>query len=187
MILFVSRFKAALFLLLRMKLLTLILVVLGMAFIQSRPIPIAEKYKCLPCGQLCDTAEYSGAGKCEHCQMNLVKASTITFKMIEPKEICEYIAAHPKAVLLDVRTKEEFEGMADPDFGTLKNAINIPIDEIGGRLDELTKYKSRDIIVFCSHSHRSPQVSYLLTQKGFKNVTNMNGGMSVVTDKACKK
>jgi rhodanese-related sulfurtransferase len=150
-------------------------------------IPMEEKYRCLPCGQDCDIAVYSSEGKCSQCQMELVRSSTITFTTIRQDEICNYISKHPSVVLLDVRTKEEFVGSADPNFGTLKNAINIPIGEINSRIGELAKFKDSEIVVFCSHSHRSPQVSYLLTQKGFRKVINMNGGMSVVFDKACKK
>jgi rhodanese-related sulfurtransferase len=106
---------------------------------------------------------------------------------VSPETICDYISKHPSAVLLDVRTRAEFEGSHEPNFGTLKNAINIPIGEIDSRLPELQQYKNKEIIVFCSHSHRSPQVSYRLTQNGFKNVTNMNGGMSVLTEGPCKK
>jgi rhodanese-related sulfurtransferase len=147
----------------------------------------SEKYQCLPCGQHCDEQKYDVPGKCMHCQMDLVKSSTLTFKTISPEEICDYVKKHPDAVLLDVRTKAEFEGKHDPDYGTLKNAINIPIGEIDARMNELTRYKEKEVIVFCSHSHRSPQVSYKLTQNGFKKVSNMSGGMSVMNSSSCKK
>jgi len=119
--------------------------------------------------------------------MELVKKSTINFKSIPPSEICQYINSHPGIILLDVRTKEEFEGKADPDFGTLKHAINIPIQELKNRINELNAYKEKEIIVYCSHSHRSPQATYLLTQNGFSKAVNMARGMSVVKDNACKK
>jgi len=51
----------------------------------------------------------------------------------------------------------------------------------------LAPYKEKEIIVYCSHSHRSPQACYILTQNGFSNVTNMNGGMSVMKDKSCMR
>ncbi len=147
----------------------------------------SELYACLPCGRDCDKADYNKPGQCQHCQMALVKKSTVVFKTIEPGKICAYIASHPRVVLLDVRTKEEFDGKAEPNFGSLKNAINIPIQELEGRAAELNKFKNKEIIVYCSHSHRSPQASYLLTQKGFTDITNMAGGMSVMEDNSCKK
>jgi rhodanese-related sulfurtransferase len=117
--------------------------------------------------------------------MELVKASAITFKTIQPTAICDYIAKHPEVILLDVRTKEEFDGKAEPNFGTLKNAINIPIQELQQKVATIETYKQKEIIVFCSHSHRSPQASYHLTQNGFTNVTNMVGGMSVLEKGDC--
>jgi rhodanese-related sulfurtransferase len=89
--------------------------------------------------------------------------------------------------LLDVRTKEEFEGKADPNFGALKNSINIPIQELESRLPSINNLKKKEIIAYCSHNHRSPQASYILTQHGFHKVINMSGGMSVMTDKSCMK
>jgi rhodanese-related sulfurtransferase len=118
--------------------------------------------------------------------MQLVKKSTVHFKSIKPEAVCNYIAQHPDVVLLDVRSKEEYDGKMD-EYGTLKNAINIPITELESRVGELKDLKSKEIIVYCSHSKRSPRASYFLTQNGFANVTNMEGGMSVMTDNSCKK
>ena len=145
-----------------------------------------DTYQCIPCGYECDKEVYDKPGKCPSCHMELVKLSSIFFKTIQPIEICAYIKEHPDAVLLDVRTKEEFEGKAEPDFGSLKNAVNIPIQEFDTKLSSINSLKNKEIIVYCSHSHRSPQASYILTQNGFTNVTNMAGGMSVVKDNSCK-
>lgn len=145
-----------------------------------------EIYQCIPCGYDCDKQVYDKAGQCPSCHMELVKQSSIVFKTIEPSEICAYIKSHPNVVLLDVRTKLEFEGKAEPNFGTLKNAINLPIQEFDTNLKSLDSLKNKEIIVFCSHSHRSPRASHLLTQNGFTNVTNMAGGMSVLKNNSCK-
>jgi len=145
------------------------------------------QYQCIPCGQDCDNDVYNTAGKCAHCKMELVKKSTVHFKTIQPSEICQYINDHPAVILLDVRTKKEFEGKANPDFGTLKNAINLPIQELRSKISTLDGLKDKEIIVYCSHSHRSPQASYMLSQNGFTNITNMAGGMSVLNDESCKK
>ena len=146
-----------------------------------------SSYQCMPCGRDCDNDVYDKPGKCPHCQMELVEKSTVHFKTIEPSMLCQYAADHPTVVLLDVRTKQEFEGKADPNYGTLKNAINIPVQELEKNISMLAPYKEREIIVYCSHSHRSPQACYILTQNGFSNVTNMNGGMSVMKDKSCMR
>lgn len=147
----------------------------------------SEEYVCMPCGQDCDKKIYDKPGVCSHCMMQRVKKSTVVFKSIQPAELCDYIAKHPSVVLLDVRSKKEFEERSTPNYGTLKNAINIPVQQLDSRLSELNAYKNKEIIVYCSHSQRSSQASYVLTQKGFTNVTNMAGGLSVLKDDSCKK
>ncbi len=146
----------------------------------------SKKYQCMPCGLDCDKTIVDKPGQCTKCKMELVKSSTVTFKNMEPDLVCSYIKSHPNTVLLDVRTKEEFKGNAEPNFGTLKNVVNIPIKELKNRISEIRKYKNQTIIVYCSHSHRSPQASYILTQNRFKNIINMSGGMSLMTKNDCK-
>ena len=145
------------------------------------------KYVCTPCGSDFDTILSSRIGTCNHCNMALVDKSTITHKNIRPEQVCSL--DEKKVLFLDVRTPAEFNGTAEDKFGAIKNAINIPVQELDARMNELEKYKDREIVVYCSHSHRSPRASYMLTQKGFKHVTNMLGGMSVwqamVKEKKC--
>ncbi len=161
---------------------------LNYLFGQSTAKPKTDNpFVCTPCGYDCDEKSYEKGGMCKSCNMPLVKRSTIYFKTIEPSAICAYVKKHPSVVLLDVRTREEFEGKGEPDFGTLKNAINIPIQELESKLNTLKYLTKRDIIVFCSHSHRSPRAAYILNQNGFKQVTNMAGGMSVMKDQSCMK
>lgn len=151
------------------------------------------EFVCLPCGSDCDNAVYAKPGTCQHCRMELVQKSTVVFRKIEPEFLCSFIdsVGEKNILLLDVRTPEEFDGRAKDKFGSLKNAINIPVQDLEKRINELEKYKNREVVVYCSHSHRSPRASYMLTQHGFKQVTNMQGGMSVwnerVKDKACNQ
>jgi len=146
-----------------------------------------DEYVCSPCGQDCDNTEYHSPGTCPNCNMPLVKKSTVHITNIKPTEICSYIASHPGVVLLDVRSKEEYEGKANPDYGTLKGAINIPVQVLESKLSTIENLKNKEIIVYCSHSHRSPAATYILMQHGFTNVKNLAGGMSVMNDNDCKK
>jgi rhodanese-related sulfurtransferase/DNA-directed RNA polymerase subunit RPC12/RpoP len=146
---------------------------------------IKINYVCMPCGSECDTTLHTEPGTCSHCNMALVDKSTIVHKNIQPDNLCSL--NEKNVVFLDVRTAEEFNGTAEDKFGAIKNAINIPVQELATRMNELEKYKDKEIIVYCSHSHRSPRASYMLTQNGFKKVTNMLGGMSVWKDLVKKK
>jgi len=147
----------------------------------SLPPQPAKKWVCKPCGSDCDKEEYDAAGECKHCHMPLVDPNTIRFTNIPIIQTCDKLK-DPSVIALDVRTPAEFNGTAPDKFGRIKDAINIPIQEIESRIGELEKYKDREILVYCSHSHRSPQVAWLLNQRGFKKVDNLASGMSVWSD-----
>lgn len=73
-----------------------------------------------------------------------------------------------KDVLIDARTVGEYTK------GTIENAINIPVDELRQRLDEIPIDKN--IYVFCRTGLRSYLAARILEQNGFKNVKNLSGG-----------
>lgn len=75
----------------------------------------------------------------------------------------------PDAQLVDVRQPDE---VAE---GTLPGAVNIPLDTLDGRLDELDR--DRRVVVFCRSGGRSTKASELLTGSGFTDVVNLAGGM----------
>ncbi|HZY81175.1 MAG TPA: rhodanese-like domain-containing protein [Cyclobacteriaceae bacterium] len=149
-----------------------------------------KEYVCMPCGRDCDHDTYDRPGTCSSCGMALVEKSTVKFKDLSFEQVCARLKANPKAVLLDVRTPGEFEGTSDaPSYGHFKNAININVEDLPRRMDEISKYKDQEVLVYCSHSHRSPRATYLLSTNGFKNVNNVAGGVSSITEaqKSCFK
>lgn len=148
--------------------------------VEKGRISLVADYTCTPCGYDCDKATHTGPGTCSQCNMPLVKKETILHKNIRPAALCP--TTDTNTILLDVRTAAEFNGTAAEKFGTLKNALNIPVQELPNRIGELQKFKDKKLIVYCSHAHRSAAASYVLTQNGFAHVFNMLGGMSVWKD-----
>src|SRR5574344_681043 len=73
-----------------------------------------------------------------------------------------------KIFLLDVRTDAEFS------FGTIKGAVNIPLDELRDRISEIPFDK--EIYVFCAVGLRGYLAFKILTSRGHKNVKNLTGG-----------
>jgi len=73
-----------------------------------------------------------------------------------------------KTMLIDVRTQIEFK------LGTIKGAVNIPIDELRGRLGEIDSKK--DIYILCQVGQKGYTASRILRQKGYENVKNLSGG-----------
>lgn len=73
-----------------------------------------------------------------------------------------------EAFLLDVRTEEEFALSAIP------GAVNIPLDELRDRIDEIPKDKP--IHVYCAVGIRGNIASRILAQRGYTDVRNLSGG-----------
>lgn len=70
--------------------------------------------------------------------------------------------------LIDVRTKDEFG------FGHIDGAINIPVDDMRARLNEISKDKK--IYIYCAIGLRGYVASRILLQNGFSKVYNLSGG-----------
>lgn len=73
-------------------------------------------------------------------------------------------------VILDVRTKEEY------DNGHFEGAINLPVDNIRQRLEEIPKDKK--IIIYCKVGLRGYVAYKILVQKGYE-AYNLSGGYEV--------
>ncbi len=103
------------------------------------------------------------------------------YKTIYPEDLLEFMSNNPGAILIDVRSIGEFadtSGTSRLNIGRLKGSINIPIESVENRLQELKDRSDKPIVLYCSHSQRSRRVGKLLAGNGFKNVWNLNGGMT---------
>lgn len=85
------------------------------------------------------------------------------------KETVKKILQEKKAILLDVRTYEEYEEKH------LKDSLHIPMNELVERADELDSKKT--YIVFCAHGVRSKSGTYILKDLGFENIYNSQEGI----------
>lgn len=70
--------------------------------------------------------------------------------------------------LLDTRTPEEYA------LGTIKGAVNIPVDDLRERLSEVPQDKR--VVVFCAVGLRGYLAQRILMGHGYKNVVNLSGG-----------
>lgn len=160
---------------------SIVLVMLLVTFATSFSQSVKKVYVCTPCGYECDLKEYNSPGTCNSCGMAYVEKSTVDFDNITFAEMCDRVKKNKDILLLDVRSPGEFTGETSmSSFGHFKDAININVSELPARLVELEAYKNKEIIVYCSHSHRSPRATYLMKTNGFKNVSNVSGGVSIL-------
>lgn len=77
------------------------------------------------------------------------------------------------AVLLDVRTPEEYAGRH------LDKAVNVPVDNLSAQMSEIEKLTSGDktkpIVVYCQAGGRAGRAKTMLTAAGYTQVTNLGG------------
>lgn len=76
------------------------------------------------------------------------------------------------AIILDVRSRGEFAA------GHIKNAINIPVDELSNDLAKLSD-KDKCIICCCASGMRSAMAKRILKSRGYKSVFNGGGWNSL--------
>ena len=76
-----------------------------------------------------------------------------------------------KVTVIDVRTPDEFA------LGSLKGAINIPLDDMRERLGEIPADKP--VYLYCGVGLRGYLASNILRQNGFANVRNLVGGIKL--------
>lgn len=93
------------------------------------------------------------------------------FDFFRTADINDGVAEYKKtegAVLLDVRTAEEYRG------GHIDGSINLPLDRIH-LVENIVKDKSTQLFVHCYSGSRSGQAVSYLKRMGYTNTTNIGG------------
>lgn len=85
-----------------------------------------------------------------------------------------WLAAHPAALVLDVREASEW----NDDLGHIEGALRIPLDSLPARADELGAWRDKPIVVVCRSGRRSAQGARILLDAGYHQVWNLEGGMA---------
>lgn len=84
--------------------------------------------------------------------------------------IKQSIDQNKNLILIDVRTREEYEG------GHLEKSLNVPLDEID-KVEEMFKDKNEIIYLYCRSGGRSVLAQSILKRSGYKNIKNIPGGI----------
>ena len=105
-------------------------------------------------------------------------------KQIPSREIKDYIRNNPKSVLLDVRTKEEWDQIGKPDGDKIGLKTYFLSSQFEGRIinenfveefKNLNIDKDCQVLILCGSGNRSQRAAELLTEKGFK-CSNVSDG-----------
>lgn len=90
---------------------------------------------------------------------------------IEAAELKSAIDNGENCVILDVRTKGEFEK------GSIKGSVNVPIDLIETRIKDIVLNKEIKIYVYCLSGSRSAAAVASLLTMGYTNVFDVRSGV----------
>jgi len=99
---------------------------------------------------------------------NSVRDNYTEVSVTEADEYFETAPEH-EYTIVDVRTASEQHKL-----GVLRGAVNIPLDELRDRIDELDKNKK--IYIHCARGLRGYLASLILNSNGFDQVYNIAGG-----------
>ena len=94
---------------------------------------------------------------------------------ITPAELHQRQQAGENPTIIDVRETWEHEE------GRIPGAQNIPLKSLPDKLDDLDELKDQEVIVHCKGGGRSASAKAYLTQQGFTNVRNLEGGFQAYT------
>lgn len=90
---------------------------------------------------------------------------------INVTELKAKLANNENIIVLDVREQNEYDEVNI-------NAILHPLSLLKNYdLDGIEQYKDEEVIVHCRSGVRSLQACMILEQAGFKNTTNLEGGI----------
>ena len=99
------------------------------------------------------------------------------YNVVAGEDVPVFLKRNPDAVILDVRTQQEFQ------LGHLPNAIHIPIDQLGYRVEELKQHQSKPVISYCASGARAEVACELLTDHRFAHIYLMTGGIGAYPEK----
>ncbi|QKG53028.1 rhodanese-like domain-containing protein [Hymenobacter sp. BRD67] len=90
---------------------------------------------------------------------------------ITATELRQRLKAGEKLHIIDVREPWEVEE------SRIAGSQSIPLGNLPAALDDLEDLKNQEVIVHCRSGARSASAKAFLTQQGFANVRNLEGGM----------
>lgn len=92
-------------------------------------------------------------------------------KQYSPAELSQALQMNSSLVLLDVRSQSERSQ------NHIKGSLHIPLHELSGRIKELERYKTQEIVCYCLSGSRSLIAAAKLHHQGFI-AANLKGGIA---------
>lgn len=94
--------------------------------------------------------------------------------MLSIADLKKRLDADDDLLVLDVRSAADFIG----EQGHIANALNIPVEDLPGRIGELADHLQGTVAIVCRTDRRSTKAAELLAKEGFTDVHITQGGMT---------
>tara|TARA_B100000676_G_scaffold282556_1_gene308482 strand:- start:799 stop:1119 length:321 start_codon:yes stop_codon:yes gene_type:complete len=94
--------------------------------------------------------------------------------MLEVSDLKIRLESGERPLILDVRSPEEFVGKQ----GHIDQSLNIPLDLLEDRIEELIPFMDRPVAIVCCTHVRSAKAAQLLTAHGFTDLSVVRNGMT---------
>ena len=101
--------------------------------------------------------------------LHTISYGVIPMKNLSYQQVIDLLGNH-HIILVDVQTKQDYQ------IAHISRSINIPLEEIAHKINEIIIDKNTPIIVCCQKGIRSLVAADILTQKGYQNVYNLKDG-----------
>lgn len=90
---------------------------------------------------------------------------------VDAGEVFESIKSKKDIVLIDVRTEQEYSR------GNINGSINIPLPDLGSRINDVVKDKNKNIYLYCLSGSRSAVGVGVMKKLGYGNAFSMTSGL----------
>ncbi len=114
-------------------------------------------------------SESASAGESASNSESTGTEGTSRYENISQEEALKIMEEEEGYIILDVRTKEEF------DAGHIPEAVNIPVETIGDKEPEELPDKDQLLLIYCRSGNRSKQASEKLVELGYTNILEFGG------------
>lgn len=103
----------------------------------------------------------------------VVRSLTANCREVLPGVANEMIRDNPRALLLDVRHREEFTA----ELPHLQRCREVPLSELPRRFRELGAWKHETIVIFSRDGTDAASACEFLARQGFEYVSHVEGGL----------
>jgi rhodanese-related sulfurtransferase len=92
-------------------------------------------------------------------------------KNVTAEEAYKLISDNKEFIILDVRTKDEY------DNGHIPGAKLVPVNILSMKIAQLNKYRDKPVLVYCASGGRSPRAVDTLVNNDFRYIYHLSRGI----------